>query len=763
MRAVFDAVLEFLLKYPPRVFERGTLVWQGGGLRLLLPAAIVLGVAALTYATARGRTTVRDRFVLGAVRLAVLALLVACLLRPALLVSSAVPQRNILAVLLDDSRSMTIADAAGGARTALVQRTFADSADLVRRLGERFALRFYRFAEGLDRIEGPAALRASGSRTDLARALDEARRDLAGLPLAGIVLVTDGADNGEGSIAEPLLALRAARVPVYPVGIGAERFPSDVAVERVELPVSALRGATLVAGVTLRHRGLGGRKVTLTAEDGGRLVATEEVTLPRDADLTTAHLRLPGTEPGPRRIRVAVRPVPGEAVAQNNQVETVMQIRDRREKILYLEGEPRPEFAFLRRAAAADSNLQVVGLLRTAEGKFLRLGVDDSLELAGGLPTSRVDLFGYRAIILGSLEASALTLDQLRMLADFVGERGGGLLALGGRRSFGEGGWSGTPVEEVIPLRFSGRPGEDTLRPPAELQIRPTTAGASHVALQLGPTAAAARARWDSLRPLTFVNRIDAARPGAVVLLEGALGDRRDRTPVLATQRYGRGRSAALTAQDSWLWQMHAAVPLEDQSHETFWRQLLRWLVEETPDRLEVSAAPARPGPGQTVTVRAEVRDSAHAGVNNAVLLGTVTDPSGAERPVTLDWILGQNGAYRGAFTAPAEGLYRIDVAARRGRDSLVADPAFVWVADQGADFVDAELRTPLLERLADETGGRYYIPAMLGSLPDDVMYTESGVTVTEARELWDAPLVFFLILGLLATEWGYRRMRGLA
>ena len=159
MLAVFDAVLEFLLKYPPRVFERGTLVWQGGGLRLLLPAAIVLGVVALTYATARGRTTLRDRIVLGAVRLAVLALLVACLLRPALLVSSAVPQRNILAVLLDDSRSMTIADAAGGARTALVQRTFADSADLVRRLGERFALRFYRSAAGPSTRSSPSANR----------------------------------------------------------------------------------------------------------------------------------------------------------------------------------------------------------------------------------------------------------------------------------------------------------------------------------------------------------------------------------------------------------------------------------------------------------------------------------------------------------------------------------------------------------------------------------------------------------------------------
>jgi hypothetical protein len=231
---------------------------------------------------------------------------------------------------------------------------------------------------------------------------------------------------------------------------------------------------------------------------------------------------------------------------------------------------------------------------------------------------------------------------------------------------------------------------------------------------------------------------------------------------LLAAQRYGRGRAAAFAPQDSWLWQMHATVALEDLSHETFWRQMLRWLVEETPDRLEVTASPARPGPGQAITVRAELWDSAYSGVNDAAVRGTVTAPSGVERSIGLDWILGQHGAYRGVFTAAEAGLYRIDIESARGGDSLRADPSWVWVADQGADFVDAELRTPFLRRIAEETGGRYYPLDAIGSLPDDVVYTESGITVTEAKELWDAPLVFFLLLGLLAAEWSFRRSRGL-
>ena len=123
----------------------------------------------------------------------------------------------------------------------------------------------------------------------------------------------------------------------------------------------------------------------------------------------------------------------GEIVTENNEFRSVLRVRSGPERILYLEGEPRPEFAFLRRAVAGDSALSLVAMLRSAKGKFLRLGVRDSMELVGGFPTRREDLFRYRALVLGSIEASFFTGDQLRMLADFVSRRGGGLVALGGR------------------------------------------------------------------------------------------------------------------------------------------------------------------------------------------------------------------------------------------------------------------------------------------------------------------------------------------
>ena len=142
-------------------------------------------------------------------------------------------------------------------------------------------------------------------------------------------------------------------------------------------------------------------------------------------------------------------PQPGEVVTENNQRDVQIDVRDRKE-ILYYEGEPRFEMKFARQAIEDDPNLELVTLQRTAENKYLRLDVDAAgVELAAGFPKTREELFAYRGIVLGSVEASAFTADQLRMISEFVDVRGGGLLVLGGARAFAEGGYAGTPIAEV--------------------------------------------------------------------------------------------------------------------------------------------------------------------------------------------------------------------------------------------------------------------------------------------------------------------------
>jgi len=232
---------------------------------------------------------------------------------------------------------------------------------------------------------------------------------------------------------------------------------------------------------------------------------------------------------------------------------------------------------------------------------------------------------------------------------------------------------------------------------------------------------------------------------------------------VLAWQRFGRGKAIAFAVQDSWLWQMHASVPLEDQTHESLWRQLLRWSLDEVPDRVELSASPTRVAPGEPVVLRARVADEAYLETNDAQVTARVTTPAGRLVEVPLAWTLKEDGAYEGRFVAEEMGMYSIEGDSRRGSDTTRAASAALLVDDYGADVEQAELRAPLLRRIATETGGRYYPLADASRLAEDVVFTESGVTVRESRDLWDMPIVFFLLVGLLGAEWSYRRWRGLA
>lgn len=771
MGSWFDIAAAWLFKYPPRAFARGDLVVAPVvPLTLLAVAAAVIGVVVLVQHARLRTVRVIDRAVLALLRTAIAALVLACLLRPGLVIAAAVPQRNVLAVLFDDSRSMRIGDAANtmasGAgdttRLAAMQRAFADSTALLKALSDRFAVRRFRFAADGAPVSNVSELAASGTRSDLAQALASVREDLNGLPLAGVVLVSDGADNGGSNLDDALLALRARRVPVYTVGVGTERFARDVAIERVQAPLQTLRGASTVVEADVRIRGAGSAEVPVTVEADGKVVATENVKPAAKGDLVTARLRIPPLEPGVHRLAVRARPFPNELVTENNEWQTSLEVRSGPDRILYVEGEPRPEFPFLRRAMAADSAVQIVGLMRSAEKKYLRLGVRDSMELLGGFPTTRDELFQYRGLILGSVEAGFFSTDQLRMLAEFVSVRGGGVLALGGRAALSEGGYAGTPFADVLPLTINaGKVNEDG--PAIPVKVRATREGETHPALQLRETLAASVRRWDSLPPLTMVNNLGALRAGATLLLAGSVENGRSDVPILAWQRYGRGMSAVFGVQDSWLWRMDTSIPVEDVTYQTFWRQLTRWLVSDVPVPFELSASPARVAPGEPITIRAHVSTPLYADINDATVTATVTSPSGQSTTVPLEWALRDDGSYSARFTPTDTGRFTIEAVAQRGKDSVQTAQTTLLVDERGADVAQAELRPALLERIADETGGRYYPLADAGKLADDAIYTNAGVTVREAKDLWDMPAVLLLLLVLLGGEWGYRRWRGLS
>ncbi|MCP5156100.1 MAG: hypothetical protein H6983_18155 [Ectothiorhodospiraceae bacterium] len=749
-------LLESLLQYPPALYARGV-IELGWGWGTWLAATLVVAVGLGWWLRGLGRRR-RDRVVIGLLRAGLVALVLLALARPVLVVPSPRAVQGQVVVLLDDSRSMGIADVDGAPRARLVTEQLAPGAGAVARaLEARFDTRYVRYAVDAVPMDDATELRFDGPGSDLAVALERART-LVGAAPAAVVVVGDGGHDGTGRIDDAVLALRAAGVAVYTVGVGAERHALDLELAAVHLPRSVLVEDTVEALVTVRHRGLAGRSARLVVEDGGVLLAEQALTLPPGSETASASVRLEPDEPGPHRLVFRVEAVDGEVVAENNAMVMPLDVRADRLDVLHLEGEPRFEVKFARRAVAEDPVLRLVSLVRTAENKLYRLGVDAPEELAEGFPTTAPDLFRYHAVVLGSVEAAYLTDGQHRLLADFVSRRGGGLLLLGGRFALGEGGWARSPVADLLPVSLGTRDPDF-----AELvHVLPTIEGVDHPVVRAVDPAA-----WPRLPPLSVANPVRGVKPGATILLAGEGAGGRS-SPVLTWQRYGRGTVGVLPVRNLWRWQMHAEVPAEDLTHERLWRELLRELARPAASPIRLRATPEEPVPGRAVTVEAAVVDAEFRPDAGAEPELVVVTPLGARRVIAMSPATDGEGLYRARFVPEGVGRHDLEVTVERPPLAEGATPRVelaalsVEVTANGREHHGAELARERLERLARATGGRYFpaaeVVARPAALAEAITMPDDGLETTERLPLHAVPALLLAILLLASAEWIWRR-----
>jgi hypothetical protein len=682
-----------------------------------------------------------------------------------------VPREHVDAVLIDDSRRMESADLVGQSRGLLVQQAFtSEGSPLLEALTERFMVRHFRFSSETERLRASGDLTFQGHRTLLGPALDFTRRELSTLPLAGIVLVTDGGDQSPDRLEDSLLGLRAEGVPVYVVGTGLEKIVPDIQVERLEIPASVTKGSTVMASTVISHAGVETRRITVNVEEEGRILATQEVNLSGSDGSSSVQIPVTLSDAGIRGLRVRVPVQSGEIIEANNYADAYIRVRSGREKILYFEGQPRYDVGFMRRAIAADENIQVVVLQRTGEDRYFRADVDSGEVLAGGFPQSREELFEYRGLILGSVDTGVFTPDQIRMIAEFVDRRGGGLLFLGGPHALAEGGYATSALAPVIPVELETSPPirAGQTRFWSEVKVSPTREGLTHPAVQLAPPSADGDTEeipitpWEDLVELVAVNALRSPRPGATVLLTGESSVLpRGEQAVFAVQRYGAGVSALLAVQDIWRWQMLAPT-LEDQTHERFWRQILRWLIQDVRDPITASAVRNRVAPGEPVDLVANFVSGEYLPVNDGQVTARITDPVGGEREIALSWNLSKDGEYLGSFMPEMAGPYEVVVTGRDGDRELVAPPVRIEAGVLDNEVRSGAMRGNLLRRIAEETGGAFFTMDQLDALPEALQYSGRGTVVQEQRDLWDLPLFFFLLVGFLSAEWLLRRRGGL-
>ena len=723
--------------------------------------AVVVGAAAVAWFAYRDvPISSGRRRALSALRLITLLWIAVCLMRPTIQSSSANARDAVVAILVDGSRSMGLADLDRARRIDRAREIVAQ--DLLPALAPRFRTEVLRFGDRLAATDA-ASLSATDRRTELGAALQAVRDRYRGRPVAGIVVLTDGGDNGSVDAA----AAAAGGTPIYPIGIGPRSATRDREIVSVTAAESVLSDATVDIGVSAVSHGFGAAPIELRLLENGRAIDHRKVTPAADGAPVSETFRVAPNRDAPTVYTVEIPSAPDEPVAENNARSALVPAAGRPRRVLLVQGAPGFEHSFLRRAWAGDRGLEIDSVVRKgrddsgAETFYVQAVQSRSNALLGGYPNTRDALFAYDAIVLANVDPDQLTGNQLALTRAFVAERGGGLLVLGAR-GFQRQGLGDTPLEDVLPLDVIDRGGTgagvvQAAASPGRNRVVLTPAGESHPVMQLGTDAETNDRRWAAVPALAAISPLGSAKPGANVLaVTGGPGGAP--RALIAVQRFGEGRSMVFTGEASWRWRM--LLPTTDQSYERFWRQAVRWLAQNAPEPVSLTLPPA-PAPGDGIPISISARDAAYAPRADAVVEVRVTSPAGRVE-VMQAASAQQGGQFRAAVRAAEPGVYRVAVTARRGQTPLGASAGAMLVGGVDPEMTDPRLNEDTLQRIARASGG-----AVLGVADTSMLLSRLDAGVPAAvsavrRDLWHTGWSFALLAVLLAAEWLFRRASGL-
>ena len=757
-------MFEHFLKYPLKLYRDGVVRFSGPfQLELRILGAIVLAaVVVWLYRRTPEQVSRARRRVVTVFRVVALVLLLFVIFPPILETTDVRVRDRFVAVLMDDSRSMTIRDAANGRSRLEAARGIllgdgnpGTTSGALAGVRELCGVRVFRFSDRIERLASPGELKGQGHATDIFTALKGVDEKLRGVPLAAVVLASDGNHNTVGDPLSAALLMAAKRVPVYTLGLGDLTPPHDFEVVAAHAPKKVRRKSSVDMVATVRSHGYTGPYTVLLRHED-EVVSKAQVSPRSTSDIQRVTFPVFLDREGTYVYRVEIPAGPDEKIVNNNRRELQVEVEETRLPVLYVEGSPRTEFRFLRGALFEDTDFRIVSILRLGEDRFLVQGADDP-SLKDGYPKTKEKLFSYEAVIFGDIEASFFTKQQLAMTEEFVAKRGGGFLMLGGVNSFNRGGYHGTPIAGMLPvvLKDGATPYDKR-----QFRIQVSEGGVTHPIMHQTRDPLANVNIWNSVSPLMGHNPVKALKAGAIPLMESVLG----REPVLAVQNYGIGRTAAFTTGGSWFWQMNR--PAGDRLHQRFWKQLVRWLAMGSKPKLSVDVKTVY-SKGEPTRISATVLGTSLEPVSDAQVRARVEDPFGHAEDIPLEWILSEDGVYQGSYVSREQGEHKLTVTARYAdeKDTLEVPTSFL-VGESYVEFSPGWQNASFLKALAGRTGGAYYteddVSRMAADIAEEVRRSAGSKPEFTEHDLWDMPILFLILFAALSVEWLLKRRSGL-
>ncbi len=756
---------------------------------LLAVGALVAVFFAWQGLAPEGRS--RRRWILVSLRTVGAALAFLLVLEPGIELLATTRVRGRVAVVLDQSRSMALPANAGGPTRADVAAALLGNAAERAELESRFQVEYYGFGEGVWPVDGATLGHAhADGGTDEAGtgapslrdaehsyilpALEEAARSGGSRPLAGIVLLTDGADNGvlaegleqggeSGKRDEIASRLAALHAPVFALDVTGGEL-KDLSVSAVKVDDFAFVRNTVEIDVEISQHGYGGLRVPVTLERQGQVVVSSTATLSDTAPSRVKLSFIPDTT-GEFAFTVRIPVQEGEAVTANNSRSFVLKVIRDRVRVLHVAGKPSYDERFLRSLLKRDPNVDLISffILRTPTNLTNTADVNE-LSLIP-FPTDEIfaqQLKTFDLVVFHNFNFRPYHMEQyLAGIAAYVRD-GGAFLMLGGENSYGEGQYHGTPIEEILPVDFDGTPA-----PPGDEPFQPrlTVEGRRHPITALMPEESQNVAVWGAMPQVNGLNHT-TLKPDAQALLEHpVLTDGAGRPmPVVAVTEVGRGRSMAITSDQTWMWSFFTArAGQPPRFYDDFFHNAIRWLVRDPELRqVRLQAEKERFSPTEPVAfiVKARTRDYGPAAGARARVdvenTQTNTIVKSEEAEVSTD------GTARIDMGALPAAPYRAVATVRREGVQLGTAESAVVVEEGGPELAHPAPRPDILKFIAETTKGQALEAdgARLSRLKiRDPERIEIGQR--KSSPVWDRWPALAALCFIFGTEWFLRRRWG--
>jgi uncharacterized membrane protein len=735
-------------------------------------AAIFIGALFCFWSGLSRIQSPRKKFTIFGLRVLTFLLVIAILFQPKLELKKTRELKNNVAVLLDNSISMSIKTFPEEiTRANILTKAFEKNRQFFEDLKKNFRLEVYYSSNQLESVSLNDAIRLykpDGVGTDFKNVFTELKKRHDGRSLKGIVLFSDGGDLEEGfeEISPAMMEIvDSLEAPVYSLQTGSNESFKDLSVSRLDAPDFGFLYQPIKVEAVIDAFAVGNKNIPVTLKEGNKILVSKNLEIREGQTRYRVQLEFIPNTLGINVYKISVPLISEESIISNNNKEfRIKTIKDRM-RILHLTGRPGWDSRFLREVLINNPKVDLLSF-------FILRSLSDDVAAS----TSELSLIPFPSNLLFSdyLASFDLVIFQNFKFAPFIEKNflenirayvhgGGAFLMIGGELSFQGGGYEKTPVEKALPLRIHDRM---ELFSETEFNAKIGDQYWRHPILRLEKNEKQNRVAWNSLPKLNGLNAGLKPVPGAQVLIHDGSTKKAGSSPVFSILKFGKGKSMAMATDSSWNWNfLKIGEGGSGRYYQTFWNNVVSWVAggPET-QLLLIETDRERYSEKEKVLMKVKTLGEDFNPFKKANIEIVIRSISKKTEIFRKRLSTNENGEAEFEFLPKNSGFFSAEAIWKRESEILNSETRFGVFSDN-AEFEKPKINNLLLKTFAKISGGNHRILAENSDLKD-IVFSASKVhkkTGSATFGLWDNWFTFSLIVGFLALDWLLRRRSGLS